>query len=208
MICIEEIVVVNFVGTELVRLHICLVLLGVALVDIFADELAEDEDEGLDIGKNLVFFIFLQLLQHIFLGYGVSSQKVSYGAQQNGVGQLDIDSYVLLQQIHYKLPQIPLLEVDLNLINHRFALTPIFGPPLVNFEFGVSFLRLRGVLVTSLNEIGDVLKEEYLLLGCEGSRVAGIHVDDSPDEFVLILTLVVGIHLFEVLVPEVLLNRD
>ena len=189
-------------------MHICLVFLGVDLVYVFADEFAEDEDEGFDICKDLVFFIFLQLLQHVFLGYGVSSQQVSYGTQQNGVGQFNVDSYVFLQQIHNKFPKVPLLEIDLNFINHGFALTPIFSPPLINFKFRISFLRFRCVLVAGLNEVGDVLKEKYLLLGCECSGVAGVHVDYSSDEFVLVFALVVGIHLVEVFIPEVLLDGN
>ena len=81
----------------------------VSFVDILANKFSESIDQSLNIGKYLVFFVLLQLFQHVLLSYGVASQQVGNRACQNGICQLDVDSYVLLQQIHNEFAQVPLL---------------------------------------------------------------------------------------------------
>lgn len=78
---VEIIVVVHFVKVELPSFLTSLILLGVCFVDTLPNELTQLEDQRLDVGKNFILLVFVQLLQHILLRNWVSSEQVCNSAQ-------------------------------------------------------------------------------------------------------------------------------
>lgn len=51
----------------------------------------------------------------------------------------------------------------MDLVDVGFAVSPVLSIPLIDFQPGLAFFRLRDVLVAGLDEPDDILKEEDLL---------------------------------------------
>lgn len=80
---VEEVVVVDFVKTELAGLIVIFVLLSVGLVDTLSNQFAELKDECLDVGEDFAFLVLVQFFQDVLLSDRVAAQEVGDGAQQN-----------------------------------------------------------------------------------------------------------------------------
>ena len=139
---------------------------GLRLFNIFEDELAQLENKGLYVAHHSVLVVCANLLNHVFLGVGVSTEKIGDTTEQDRVCELNIVPDVFLQQLSDKFAQLAGFELVLDVGKIVPTGHPIFSLPLIN---GLAFSRNFIVL---LHDAGDQVEEELLLLHREGLRVA------------------------------------
>lgn len=119
------------------------------LFNILEDELAQLENKGLYVTHHSVLVVRANLLDHVLLGVGVSTEKIGNATEQDRICELNVVPNVFLQQLSDKLTQLARLELVLDVGKIVPTGHPIISLPLIN---GLAFSRNFIVL---LHDAGD-----------------------------------------------------
>lgn len=98
-----EIVVINSSDGE--------ALIGVlswrlGLFNILQYELAQLENKGFDVAHDTILAICSNLLNHVLLCVGITTEEVGDSAKQDGVRKLDVIPDVLFEQFSHELAHL------------------------------------------------------------------------------------------------------
>jgi hypothetical protein len=122
---------------------------GLRLFNIFEDELAQLENKGLYVAHYPVLVVCANLLDHVLLGVGVSTEKIGNTTEQDRVCELNIVPNVFLEELSDKFAQLARFELILDVGKIVPTGHPIFSLPLING------LALSWNFIVLLNDAGD-----------------------------------------------------